>query len=140
MSAREALIQEIQKQPEPLLQELRHYLAFLVEQYQREAVATYLSPVRVEEVQRAGVLLRFRQPLELAPTLDDTGQLLCPQNESLGIDVFAPTRQDLLDELQEQVVMLWREYACAKPDELTPAAQKLRQHLLNALEEVRHAA
>ena len=31
MSMREILIQEILKQPEPLLRELQHYLAFLVE-------------------------------------------------------------------------------------------------------------
>ena len=31
MSTREALIQEILKQPEPLLREVQHYLAFLVE-------------------------------------------------------------------------------------------------------------
>src|ERR1051325_6203781 len=34
MSAREALIREILKQPEPLLRELRNYLAFLVERGQ----------------------------------------------------------------------------------------------------------
>jgi hypothetical protein len=37
MSTREALIQEILKQPDSLLRELQHYLAFLVDLHQRES-------------------------------------------------------------------------------------------------------
>jgi len=37
MSTRETLIAEIQKQPEGVLRELTHYLAFLVEQREKEA-------------------------------------------------------------------------------------------------------
>jgi hypothetical protein len=37
MSTREALIQEILKQPESLLRELQHYLAFLVDLQQKES-------------------------------------------------------------------------------------------------------
>jgi hypothetical protein len=39
MSTRDALIQEILKQPEPLLRELQHYLAFLTKQ-DGNAIAT----------------------------------------------------------------------------------------------------
>jgi len=45
MSTRDALIQEILKQPEPLLRELRHYLAFLVEHQENGANET---PTRAE--------------------------------------------------------------------------------------------
>ena len=37
MSTREALIQEILKQPDSLLRELQHYLTFLVELQQKES-------------------------------------------------------------------------------------------------------
>jgi hypothetical protein len=37
MSRRDALIQEILKQPDSLLRELQHYLAFLVEVQKRES-------------------------------------------------------------------------------------------------------
>ena len=40
MSTRDALIQEILKQPEPLLRELQHYLAFLVEHQRNGANGT----------------------------------------------------------------------------------------------------
>jgi len=40
MSTREALIQEILKQPEPLLRQLQQYLAFLLEQQKHGANGT----------------------------------------------------------------------------------------------------
>ena len=39
MSTREALIQEINKQPEALLREVQQFMAFLVEQHRRENAA-----------------------------------------------------------------------------------------------------
>jgi hypothetical protein len=44
MSIREALIQEILKQPEPLLRETHHYLAFLVEQQENGTNQTPAVP------------------------------------------------------------------------------------------------
>jgi len=41
MSTRDALIQEILKQPEPLLRELQHYLAFLTQQECAKAAKTW---------------------------------------------------------------------------------------------------
>jgi hypothetical protein len=44
MSTREALIQEILKQPEPVLREMQHYLAFLVERQTNGASAAAGMP------------------------------------------------------------------------------------------------
>ena len=41
MSTREALIQEINKQPEALLREVQQFMAFLVEQHRREHAANH---------------------------------------------------------------------------------------------------
>jgi hypothetical protein len=72
----------------------------------------------------------------LAPTADETGTLLCVRHEQLGLDAFAPSRSELLDELQGQIALLWRECACATPEALTPGAQQLRTNLLERVEEV----
>jgi Protein of unknown function (DUF2281) len=40
MSTREALIQEILKQPEPVLREVQHYLTFLVEHQKKSGNGT----------------------------------------------------------------------------------------------------
>ena len=45
MSTREALIQEILKQPEPLLPEVQHYLAFLVELRKRGTSGASICPL-----------------------------------------------------------------------------------------------
>jgi hypothetical protein len=44
MSTREALIQEILKQPEPLLREIRQYVAFLAKQQESETKGTSSLP------------------------------------------------------------------------------------------------
>jgi len=63
MSTRDALIQEILKQPEPLLRELQHYLAFLTQQ--ECAKATTPSANYFERT--AGALAG--EPLERPPQL-----------------------------------------------------------------------
>ena len=78
----------------------------------------------------------FKVYLELHPTYDETGELLCLEHQPLGIHVFADTREDLEAELAEQVCMLWDEYACDQDENLTPAAIQLKRNLLSALEEV----
>ena len=72
--------------------------------------------------------------------LDETKQLLCIEKADLGIDVFATTREALLTELQEQISMLWQEYAQAPDDELDAPARVLKHALLARFGEVTNAA
>lgn len=58
----------------------------------------------------------------------------------LALDVFAPTREALLAELNEQIAMLWIEYALAEDDSLDNVARQLKQALLAAFTEMRDAA
>ena len=70
MSTQESLIEEIKKQPEPVLKELQHYLAFLIEQRGHKSPATSSSqgpwPERYFEM-TAGALKD--EPLERPPQL-----------------------------------------------------------------------
>jgi hypothetical protein len=71
MSTREALIQEILRQPEPVLLELQHYLAFLVE---RQDGGTKGTSVRAAEAWPAGYVQKTAgalagESLERAPQL-----------------------------------------------------------------------
>jgi len=54
--------------------------------------------------------------------------------------VFAATREALLAELNEQIAMLWTEYALADDDVLDGVARQLKQALLAAFTEVGDAA
>ena len=85
-------------------------------------------------------MLKALSPLTLDIELDDTKQLLYVVQPDLGIDVFAPTREALLAELQGQLVMLWDEYALAADDELDEPARKMKQALVAQFAEVTNAA
>jgi hypothetical protein len=94
-----------------------------------------LSPFVTHEFSSAGRILKFVSPLSLAPVLDETNQYLCLQNDRLGIDVFAATRERLLMELQEQIAVLWEEFAMAADETLSPAALDIKQNLRAAIQE-----
>jgi hypothetical protein len=89
-----------------------------------------LSPFVVTEFV-PGVTLR--QPFRLEPFLSDDEQLLRLEHRELDIDVFAPTRSELLSELREQLAMLWHEYASEDDDALSSAARQLKQSLVSCV-------
>lgn len=92
-----------------------------------------LSPWRCEYVDCGAYRLRFLTPLELSPTLDDSEQLICLEDEDLAIHLFAPTVEELREALDEEIEALWRHYAEANDAELSPAAQRLKQRLLKRI-------
>jgi len=94
-----------------------------------------VSPIPLQDVEYGGRVFRFRKPLVLRPCRDETGELLVIEHEPLGIHVFAESREELVDELREQIAVLWDEYACEEDRNLSPAAIKLKRRLREALEE-----
>ncbi|WP_295401591.1 hypothetical protein [uncultured Thiocystis sp.] len=93
-----------------------------------------LSPLTIADLETSGLALRT--PLEYIPTLDeDSQQYLCIEDPTLGLNVFALNREHLLAEIQEQLIMLWREYGCAPDDDLDTEARALKVCLHAALEE-----
>lgn len=98
-----------------------------------------LSPLVVDSLQFATLSLRASPTLVLEPSLDDTKQLLCVEDALLGLDVFAVTREKLVEEVHEQLWMLWVEYAQAPADQLNGRATGLKNALLARFTEVGHA-
>ena len=92
-----------------------------------------LSDFDIRDVPYEGFVLLFHAPLRLTPELTDSKQYMILRHEPLDIDVIAPTREELLTELYEQIGVLWREYAKEDDANLTPSARELKQRLLNAL-------
>ncbi len=99
-----------------------------------------LSPVYLDTIELGTRKFELTPTLELTPELDETKQLYGLENTTLGIDVFAYTRDQLIQELKEQLVFMWDSYALADDGELTDAAQQLKKNLLQALKEVIDAA
>lgn len=99
-----------------------------------------LSPLVVDTVKVGKLLLKAKQGITLEPTTDETKQLVCVTHADLGIDAFARTRDALVSELNEQIGMLWQEYALAADVDLDGMAIKMKQALLAAFSEVAHGA
>ena len=100
-----------------------------------------LSPMRFERIEWAGRHVVLDPPLNLEPSLDEeTGQLYVLTDETLDIHVYAQTREQLADELAEQLLFYWDAYARESPQRLTPSASRLRESLLARLREDNLAA
>ncbi len=97
------------------------------------------TPLCLSEVPYGNRLLRFREPLTLQPKFDESEGLYTVENELLGILVFAYSRAALVDELYEEIWVLWDEYACERDENLAASALDLKRQLLDALEEVESA-
>ena len=119
----------------------------LVEEYSETAEAPeaedtsapHLFEFRIVDVPYRHKTLHFRTPIVLEPSLSDSEGLICLEYPELGIDVFAATREELLTELQEQIVMLWEEYALEDDSRLSAPAIELKNRLRAAIEEIDNA-
>jgi len=98
-----------------------------------------LSPFVITEIPGIQGKLKAAQPVTLQPQLSQNEQLLCLQHDAWGLDVFAPTRSELFDELKEQMLMLWSEYAREADDALSEPALLVKKALLAQFTEVPHA-
>jgi hypothetical protein len=99
-----------------------------------------LSPMTFSRVAWAGRSLSIEPPLTLTPTMDEKSrQFYILECHDLNIDVFARTRDDLHNELAEQLVFQWDAYALESPDRLSRGARQLREALLARVREVKLA-
>lgn len=99
-----------------------------------------LSPLEIDSIAQPRLRLAAAPSLVLQVHTDEMKQLLCVEDASLGISAFAPTRADLLSEVQDQLAMLWTEYALAADSELDEPARQLKQALRDRLSEAIDAA
>lgn len=99
-----------------------------------------LSPLLIDMVKVGKLVLKAKESITLEPVTDETKQLICVAHAELGIDAFARTRDALVSELNEQIGMLWQEYALADNDSLDGMAIKMKQALLASFSEVAHGA
>lgn len=94
----------------------------------REALEN--SPVVLRSATFNGERLRLTRELWLPVKVaqaDDTGTVhLEVDAPELGLSCHGRTRRDLVDALEEEVHVMFYEYALAEPEDLVPAAQQVR--------------
>ena len=96
------------------------------------------SQIEVLSVDFDGRSLRPNNSLSFKVIFDREAQLYEAEGP-LGVLLAAETRPALEAMLQDELAMLWREYALSEPDALTSAAQRLKNEILAALEDVTDA-
>ncbi len=90
-----------------------------------------LSPVEFREVELADKVLRFDPPIVLTPRLDDDEQQhFVADVPELGLTVSGRTRDELLQDWEDQIQFVWGEYALAPEETLATDALDLRSRLL----------
>jgi hypothetical protein len=99
-----------------------------------------LRPIPVSSFIVDNVRVVHRGTLYLKPELDEGQHLLILRDDSVGIDLFAESREELEATLQHELRLLWRDYAHAPDDTLTMDAQELKAKLLSSFSESPHVA
>lgn len=87
------------------------------------------SPVEISEFNKSNKRFYFKQPIRLVPHLDESKQLYLLEYPKLGLDISVFTRAELKDEIEEQLVFLWEEYAQESDDKLTTLAVELKNNI-----------
>lgn len=96
-----------------------------------------LSPISLKTVYWQEREFRFTRSLILQPKLDEeSSQLYVVENPDLTIHAYAQTREQLLQEIGDQIAFMWDTYAKESEDKLAPDALRLRQRLLKDFREV----
>ena len=95
-----------------------------------------LSPISLKTVHWQEREFQFHQMLTLRPELDESEQLYVVEDADLTLLAYAQTREQLLQEIGEQIAFMWDAYVKASEDDLAPDALRLRQRLLESIWEV----
>lgn len=96
-----------------------------------------LTPIELDDIKyNDRIKLHFKNRVVLTPVLDDTEQLYVINYSELGLDAFAYTRQEITDDIKDDIIYLWEEYAKAEDNELSNDAKELKNKLLDSIEEV----
>jgi hypothetical protein len=80
-------------------------------------------------------MLHLTPPLTVNLTLEEQSkQTIGAIDESINLYAFAPTREDLTNEIAEHLVFLWRSYALGDISKLSPKAKLLRDTLFGRVQ------
>ena len=87
------------------------------------------TPIEISYFERENKRFSFREPVRFVPHLDESKQLYILEYPKLGVDISVYTREDLKEEIEDQIVFLWEEYAKEDDDKLTVSAIELKRNI-----------
>jgi len=89
-----------------------------------------LSPIEFDYIDCGDKKLSFKNRLVLTPELDDSEQLYTISYPKFKLESFAYTRQEMVESIKSDLIVLWEEYAKVADEELTEGALELKNSLL----------
>jgi hypothetical protein len=89
-----------------------------------------LSPINLDVIQWGGRVFKLKYPVSLQPTLSNSDQLIAVESLDLGINVFGATREQIMEEIGEQISFMWDIYVLEKDSKLTQSAIELKNRLV----------
>lgn len=96
-----------------------------------------LSSIFLKEVTYQNTKLKAKNPLILTPVMDEeSSQLFIVEFNEINLYVYNYTRDDLIHEINEQIIIMWDEYVKVDQDKLAGDAMKLRRILLEMFIEI----
>ena len=91
--------------------------------------------IKFDTIYQGDITLILNVPLEVEPFIEDGEYIL--SIPELNIYVSAPTLGEAEDELQSDIIWLWREYVDAQNEDFTSDAEELREKLQKLVKGVR---
>ncbi|SJM94158.1 hypothetical protein CRENPOLYSF2_3790003 [Crenothrix polyspora] len=93
--------------------------------------AINLNPFVLDAIKQNHRTLAFQPPLSLKPKLDEDDEpLLVIEEKALNLHIYAPTHEQLRENLVSELFFLWDEYANEPTENLTLKAQQIKANLL----------
>lgn len=90
-----------------------------------------LSTAMLERLEASGQVFAFDPPLEITPELDPaTEQWFTASVPVLNIEASGKTRDDLFEDIADQVRFVWKKYAMARDEDLADDAVLLKRRVL----------
>ena len=96
-----------------------------------------MQPIVLTDVPMKERILRFREPLMLQPVIENGW--FVTRYPALDIVAGGSTRDELLQDLSDEICIAWELFADVDDERLTPQAQTLKQTLRSLLQEVEYA-
>jgi hypothetical protein len=98
--------------------------------------AVNLARFEISKIEGHGRRLVLNPPLSVQPVLDeDTKQVFLFDEEALDLHVAAATRAALYDDIADDLLFAWEQYALAADDDLAPSALEFKKLLKRRIKE-----
>lgn len=92
-----------------------------------------LSPFSISKFIYSNKEIFFHKPLELTPQLDETEQIILIEYPEYSINIAGYTREDIKDSIENELEIIWRNYALEDDINLTIDAQTLKRKILSSI-------